>query len=72
MVLVIKNLPAVQETWVQSLGQEDPWRMEWLATHWSILDWIISSQEWTWTNPLDKGAWWTTVHGVTESKMSEQ
>ena len=29
---VVKNLPAVQETWVQSLGQEDPWRREWLPT----------------------------------------
>ena len=27
---MIKNLPAVQETWVQSLGQEDPWRRKWL------------------------------------------
>ena len=29
---MIKNLPAVQETRVQSLGQEDPWRREWLLT----------------------------------------
>ena len=28
---MIKNLPAMQETWVQSLGQEDPWRREWQA-----------------------------------------
>ena len=27
-----KNLPAVQETWVQSLGREDPQRREWLPT----------------------------------------
>ena len=26
----VKNLPAMQETQVQSLGQEDPWRREWL------------------------------------------
>ena len=26
---MLKNLPAMQETWVQSLGQEDPWRREW-------------------------------------------
>ena len=26
---MVKNLPAIQETWVQSLGQEDPWRREW-------------------------------------------
>ena len=27
-----KNLPAMQETQVQSLGQEDPWRREWMPT----------------------------------------
>ena len=32
----IKNLPAVQETWVWSLGQEDPLEKE-IATHSSIL-----------------------------------
>ena len=26
---MVKNLPAIQETWVQSLSQEDPWRREW-------------------------------------------
>ena len=29
---MVTRLPAVQETWVQSLGQEDPWRREWLPT----------------------------------------
>ena len=28
----VKNLPALQETWVPSLGWEDPWRKEWLPT----------------------------------------
>ena len=28
----VKNLPAVQKTWVWSLGQEDPWRKEWQPT----------------------------------------
>ena len=28
----VKNLPAMQETWVQSLGWEDPWRREWQPT----------------------------------------
>ena len=37
---MIKNLPAMQETWVQSLGQEDPLEKE-LATHSSILAWKI-------------------------------
>ena len=33
---MVKNLPAVQETWIQSLGQEDP-LVKGLATHSSIL-----------------------------------
>ena len=37
---LVKNLPAVQETWVQSLGQEDPLEKE-MATHSSILAWEI-------------------------------
>ena len=36
----VKNLHAVQETWVQSLGQEDPLEQE-MATHPSILAWRI-------------------------------
>ena len=36
----VKNLPAVQETWVQSLGQEDLLEKE-MATHCSILAWKI-------------------------------
>ena len=40
VVLVVKNLPAIQETWVQSLDQEDPLGKE-MATHSSILAWRI-------------------------------
>ena len=40
----VKNLPAVQETWVRSLGQEDPLEKE-MATHSSILAWKISWTE---------------------------
>ena len=29
---LVKNLPAMWETWVRSLGWEDPWRREWLPT----------------------------------------
>ena len=36
MAQLIKNLPAMQETWVRSLGQEDPME-EGMATHSSIL-----------------------------------
>ena len=36
----LKHLPAMQETWVQSLGWEDPLEKE-MATHSSILAWKI-------------------------------
>ena len=44
---MVKNLPAVLKTWVQSLGWEDPLE-EGMATHSSILAWRI---------PMDGGAW---------------
>ena len=40
MAQIIKNLPAMQETWVPSLGQDDPLEKG-MATHSSILDWRI-------------------------------
>ena len=43
----LKNLPAMQETWVQSLGWEDPLEKE-MATHSSTLTWKIP-----WTEKLD-------------------
>ena len=57
MAQSVKNLPAVQETWVPSLGWEDPLE-EGMATHSSILAWRI---------PMDTGAWRAVVHGVTKS-----
>ena len=36
----VKNLPAMQETWVQSPGREDPLEKD-MATHSSILTWRI-------------------------------
>ena len=39
-----KNLPAVRETWVQSVGGEDPLEKR-MATHSSILDWRIPRTE---------------------------
>ena len=45
VALVIKNLPAVEETWVRSLGQEDPLEKG-MATHFSTLAWrILWSEE---------------------------
>ena len=52
----------MQKTWVQSLGWEDPLE-EGMATPSSILAWRI---------PMDRGAWWVTVHGIAESDTTEQ
>ena len=41
---MVRNLPAMQETWVQSLSQEDPLEKE-MVTHSSILDWRIPRTE---------------------------
>ena len=38
MTQMVKNVPAMQETWVQSLDQEEPLEKE-MATHFSILAW---------------------------------
>ena len=40
MAQTVKNLPVMQETWVQSLGQEDPLEKG-IATHSSILAWRV-------------------------------
>ena len=45
---MVKNLPAMQETWVRSLGQEDPLEKE-MATHSSIVAWRIP-----WTEETDR------------------
>ena len=59
---VVKNLPAMQETWVWSLGWEDPLEED-MATHSSILAWRI---------PTDWGAWWVTfLRGGKELNMTE-
>ena len=42
MAQQVKNLPAVQETWVRSLGWEDPLEKG-TATHFCILAWRIPS-----------------------------
>ena len=47
----------MQETQVWSLGQEDPLAEE-MATHFSILAWKVA---------MDRGAWQTTVHSVSDS-----
>ena len=44
LALMVKNLATRQETWIQSLGREDPLE-EKMATHSSILAWRISQTE---------------------------
>ena len=58
MAQTVRNLPAVWETWVQSLGWEDPLE-EGMATHSSILAWRI---------PVDRGAWQGIVHGIAKTQ----
>ena len=55
---LIKNLPAMGETWVPSLGWEDLLEKG-QATHSSILAWRIS---------IDRGTCWTIVCGVAKSR----
>ena len=65
MAQTVKNLPAIQKTWVQSLGQEDPLDKE-MATHSSILAWKIAwtekpgglqAMEWPLGTPLGLVHW---------------
>ena len=48
----------MQETRVQSLGWEDPLE-EGMATYCSTLVWRL---------PMDRGAWWATVHRVAQNQ----
>ena len=54
---MVKHLPAMQETQVQSLGWEDPPEEEWQPLQYFYLG-----------NSTDRGAWQTTVHGIAKSR----
>ena len=56
MAQMVKNLPAIQDTQVQSLGQEDPLEKE-VTTHSSILAWRIP---------------WTEESGESQSMRSQR
>ena len=54
----LKCLPAMRETWVRSLGQEDSTgEGNSNPLQYSCLE-----------KPMDRGAWWATVHGVAKSR----
>jgi len=55
---VIKNPPAMRETWFRYLGWEDPLEKG-MATHSSILAWRIA---------MDRGAWQAAFHGVAKNQ----
>ena len=55
---MVKNLPAAQEMWVQYLSREDPMEKGMATTlQYSCLE-----------NFMDRGAWWTTVYGVSKGR----
>ena len=55
---MVKNMPAMWETWVRSLGWEAPLE-EGMATHSSSLTWRIR---------VNRGAWKAVVHWITKSQ----
>ena len=56
VVQTVKHPPAIRDTWVQSLGWEDPLKGMDLPLQYSGLE-----------NPRDRGAWWATDHGIAKS-----
>ena len=57
MAQTVKNLPAMQKTWVWSLGWEDPLEKESNPLQYSHLE-----------NSMDRRAWQATIHGVAKSQ----
>ena len=58
VVQMVKRLPTVWETWLQSLGGEDPLE----EGHGSPLQYSCLE------NPVDGGAWWASVHGAARNQ----
>ena len=59
MAHMVKNLPVMQEAWVQSLGRKGPPQKKenGNSLQYSCLE-----------NPMDRGVWQATVHGVAKSQ----
>ena len=56
----VKTPPSVRETWAQSLGREGAQGRKWQPTP-ALLPGVLG-------NPMDRGAWWATVHGTAKSQ----
>ena len=52
---MVKNTPAIQETWVQSVGRRSPGEGNGKPLQYSCLE-----------NSVDRGGWWAIVHGVAQ------
>ena len=63
---MVKNLPAVQETWVQSLSEEDPLEKGMQPT--LVLLPRESHGQKKKKNPMDRRVWQAAVHGVAQSQ----
>ena len=57
VALLVKNLPATQETRLWSLGQEDP-----------LEEGMATTPVFRLENPMDRGPWWAIVHGFSKSR----
>ena len=65
MTQLVKNPPAMQETWVQSPGWEESLEKG-KATHSMTEGLSLSFTHSCLRNPMDRGAWWAIVHEVTK------
>ena len=81
---VVKNPSAIQEIWVRSLGQEDPWRRKWQSTPVFLPRKNLINRRACGEgngnplqcscleNPRDRAAWWAAVYGIAQKKKKEE